>query len=158
MTESTQSTSSTKNITVRQTTREDRAEVIRLMKGYLDFYNVEHPVDSKLHDLLDTLEAQPERGLQFLAEVDGVAVGFATLYSTFSTLRAQMAMVMNDLFVDPNQRASGVGHALFQACKQYVEEHGYAFMSWTTAEDNHTAQRFYDREGGKRDTWVSYSV
>jgi GNAT superfamily N-acetyltransferase len=145
-------------VRVRQTTREDRDEVIRLMKGYLDFYQVQHPADAKLHDLLDTLEAQPERGLQFIAEVDGVAVGFATLYSTFSTLRAQKAMVMNDLFVAPDQRTSGVGHALFQACKQYVEENGYAFMSWETAEDNHTAQRFYDKEGGKRGTWVSYSI
>ncbi|MGZ6503364.1 MAG: N-acetyltransferase family protein, partial [Tumebacillaceae bacterium] len=131
------------NVTVRQTTREDRDEVIRLMKGYLDFYKVDHPADSKLHDLLDTLEAAPERGLQFIAEVDGAAVGFATLYSTFSTLRAQKAMVMNDLFVDPSQRSTGVGHALFQACKAYVQENGYAFMSWETAHDNETAQRFY---------------
>ncbi|MGZ4164903.1 MAG: N-acetyltransferase family protein [Tumebacillaceae bacterium] len=146
------------NVTVRQTTREDRDEVIRLMKGYLDFYKVEHPADSKLHDLLDTLEAAPERGLQFIAEVDGTAVGFATLYSTFSTLRAQKAMVMNDLFVDPSQRSTGVGHALFQACKAYVQENGYAFMSWETAHDNETAQRFYDREGGQRGNWVSYSI
>lgn len=152
-------TESTANqVIVRQTTREDRADVLRLMKGYLDFYQVEHPADSKLHDLLDTLEAQPERGLQFLAEVDGEAVGFATLYSKFSTLRAQKVMVMNDLFVAPEYRKHGVGHALFQACKQHVQENGYAFMEWVTAPDNITAQNFYDREGGKRGPWVPYSI
>ncbi|KEO82582.1 GNAT family N-acetyltransferase [Tumebacillus flagellatus] len=145
-------------VTVRRTTRDDRALVLPLIKGYLDFYEVAHPADEKLHALLDTLELQPERGLQFIAEVDGKPVGFATLYSTFSTLRAQKAMVMNDLFVLPEARKHGVGQALFQACANYVKDNGYAFMEWVTASDNETAQRFYEAQGATRGTWVGYSV
>lgn len=149
---------SAETVRVRRVTRDDRSEIIRLMKGYLDFYERPYPEDSKLHALLDTLERQPERGLQFIAEVEGQAVGFATLYSTFSSLRAQEAMVMNDLFVDPQYRGTGAGHALFEACKQFVRENGYAFMEWVTAQDNHLAQRFYDRQGAQRSTWVTYSI
>lgn len=148
----------TGQVVVRQTTPADRTEMIRLIKGYLDFYERPHPEESKLHDLLDTLEHQPERGLQFVAELDGQAVGFATLYSTFSTLRAQQAMVMNDLFVEPQYRSHGVGQVLFAACHDHVRNNGYAFMEWVTAQDNHGAQKFYDRQGAERGTWVPYSI
>lgn len=145
-------------VTVRQTTREDRPQMIRLMKGYLDFYQREHPPEHQMHKLLDTLEEQPRRGLQFIAEVDGKAAGFATLYTTFSTLSCQEAMVMNDLFVDPDMRASGVGYQLFEACRKHVIENGYAYMEWVTATDNETAQRFYERQGATRSSWVMYSI
>lgn len=145
-------------VTVRLTTQEDRALILPLIKGYLDFYEVAHPADEKLHDLLDTLARQPERGVQFIAELDGEPVGFATLYSTFSTLRAQHAMVMNDLFVKAEARKHGVGQALFKACEHYVRDNGYAFLEWVTARDNETAQRFYDAQGAKRSDWIVYSV
>lgn len=144
--------------TIRRTTRHDRAEMIRLLKAYLDFYQREHPADEQLHHLLDTLEQQPQRGLQFLAEQDGRAVGFATLYTTFSTLRAQEAMVLNDLFVEPETRGTGVGHLLFEACRQHVEANGYAFLEWVTAPDNLTAQRFYEQHGASRSPWLVYSI
>jgi len=34
----------------------------------------------------------------------------------------------------------------------------YARLDWVTADDNHDAQRFYDRHGGRRGPWVSYSA
>jgi GNAT superfamily N-acetyltransferase len=148
----------TQSVVVRKATSADRTEMIRLMKGYLDFYQRPYPEESKLNHLLDTLERQPERGLQFIAELDGKGIGFATLYSTFSSLRAQEAMVMNDLFVEPAYRGTGAGRVLFEACKLHVYNNGYAFMEWVTAADNETAQKFYERQGAERGKWVPYSI
>jgi ribosomal protein S18 acetylase RimI-like enzyme len=65
--------------------------------------------------------------------------------------------VMNDLFVDPAVRSRGVGAALFDASLAYATDRGYARLDWVTAADNHGAQRFYERHGGRRGQWVSYS-
>jgi len=64
----------------------------------------------------------------------------------------------NDLFVNPASRSGGVGAALFDASLAYASARGYARLDWVTAQDNGAAQRFYDRHGGRRGPWVSYSA
>jgi GNAT superfamily N-acetyltransferase len=71
---------------------------------------------------------------------------------------ADRILVMNDLFVDPSSRNRGTGAALFDASLAYASAHGYARLDWVTADDNHDAQRFYERHGGRRGPWVSYSA
>jgi hypothetical protein len=74
----------------------DLGELLVLMRGYCDFYEVE-PSDEALQALMRALIADPEReGLQLLArDGDGRAVGFATLYWSWSTARAGRIGVMN---------------------------------------------------------------
>jgi GNAT superfamily N-acetyltransferase len=93
-----------------------------------------------------------------VAEADGRLQGFASLYACLDTLLADRILVMNDLFVNPSLRNGGIGAALFDASLAYATEHGYARLDWVTAADNHDAQRFYDRHGGRRGPWVSYSA
>lgn len=143
---------------IRPATPHDRPALTALMKEYItDFYHRPEPPQTQIDDLLDTL-FQQERGLQFVAEKDGVLIGFATLYFTFSTLRAQKTTIMNDLYVIESERGTGVAAGLFEQCATYTRENGFAFMSWETAHDNHRAQRFYEKMGGERGDWLSYSI
>jgi len=142
---------------VRPAQHEDRPQLIELMKGYFAFYRTPFPPQKKIDSLLDTLERDADRGVQLVAEADGRLQGFATLYACLDTLIADRILVMNDLFVDPGVRSHGVGAALFNASLAYATTHGYARLDWVTAADNLEAQRFYDRQGGRRGPWVSYS-
>ena len=143
---------------VRPARLEDRGPLIELIKGYFAFYHAPFPGETKLRALLDALEANPDRGTQLVAQVDDRLLGFATLYSCYDTLLADRILVMNDLFVDPASRNEGVGTALFDASLAYASARGYARLDWVTAQDNRAAQRFYDRHGGRRGPWVSYSA
>jgi GNAT superfamily N-acetyltransferase len=144
-------------VLVRPAEREDRPQLVRLIEGYFAFYRT--PFDPpKVEALLDLLERDPGLGVQLVAETSGRLQGFATLYASLDTLVADRILVMNDLFVDPSFRNHGVGAALFDASLAYATAHGYARLDWVTAEDNRDAQRFYDRHGGRRGPWVSYSV
>ena len=93
-----------------------------------------------------------------MAEERGRLHGFASLYACLDTLIADRILVMNDLFVDPSSRNRGTGAALFDASLAYASAQGYARVDWVTAEDNRDAQRFYDRHGGRRGPWISYSA
>jgi GNAT superfamily N-acetyltransferase len=143
---------------VRPAEREDRPQLLELIKGYFAFYRTPFPAVSKIETLLDLLDRDPAHGVQLVAEEGGRLQGFASLYACLDTLVADRILVMNDLFVDPILRNRGVGAALFDASLAYATAHGYARLDWVTAADNQDAQRFYDRHGGRRGPWISYSV
>jgi GNAT superfamily N-acetyltransferase len=129
------------------------------MRAYCDFYEV-RPRDEDLLSLARALIADPDReGVQFIArDDDGRAVGFATLFWTWETLRASRIGVMNDLFVSPQARGGGVGEALIKACRERCAGHGATALEWQTARTNDRAQRLYDRIGANRSEWLDYSL
>jgi GNAT superfamily N-acetyltransferase len=143
---------------VRPAEPEDRPQLLELIKGYFAFYRVPFPSGSKVEALVDLLQGDPTLGVQLVAEDGGRLHGFATLYACLDTLIATRILVMNDLYVDPSSRNHGTGAALFDASLAYASTHGYARLDWVTAADNHDAQRFYDRHGGRRGPWISYSA
>lgn len=136
----------------------DLPELLTLMRGYCDFYEVS-PSDEQLLALSRALIADPEHdGVQLVARNDGEAVGFATIYWSWATTIAARIGVMNDLFVAPAARGTGAAEALIQACVDECRRHGAAELTWQTAKDNERARRVYDRIGGKRAEWVDYSL
>ena len=86
----------------------DLPELLTLMRGYCDFYEVA-PADEDLLIMSRALIADPVReGMQLIArDESGRAIGFATIFWTWSTTRAARIGVMNDLFVAPGGRGSG---------------------------------------------------
>jgi GNAT superfamily N-acetyltransferase len=136
----------------------DLADLLPLMRGYCDFYEVE-PSDEALLGLARALIADPEHeGVQLIARDggDGTPLGFATVYWLWSTSRAARIGLMNDLFTAPAARRRGVGEALIGACLDAVRERGAVLLQWQTAPDNHTAQALYERVGGIREQWYDY--
>ena len=95
----------------------DLPELLTLMRGYCDFYEVA-PSDEDLLALSRSLIADPERdGIQLIARgPDGAALGFATVFWTWSTTTAARIAIMNDLFVAPAARGARLGEALIAAC------------------------------------------
>jgi GNAT superfamily N-acetyltransferase len=138
---------------------EDLADLLPLMRAYCDFYEVA-PSDDALLSMSRALIADPAReGIQLIARsTDGVALGFTTVFWTWQTLDAARAAVMNDLFVDPSARGSGLADALIAACAERAREHGAPSLVWETALDNKRARKVYDRVGGLPSRWLSYEL
>ena len=141
-------------------TEADLPELLPLMRGYCDFYEVD-PSGDDLLAMARALIADPEReGLQLIARgEDGSAIGFATIFWTWSTLSASRIAVMNDLFVSEDARGSGAADKLIDACADRCRERDVTELDWQTAHDNLRAQKVYDRVGAKRDErWLDYSL
>jgi GNAT superfamily N-acetyltransferase len=138
----------------------DLQELLPLMRGYCDFYAV-NPSDDALLAMSRALIADPEHeGFQLIArDDDGRAIGFATVFWTWSTSSASGIGVMNDLYVAPDARGAGTADALIAACADRARDHGASSLDWQTAHTNQRAQKVYDRVGGERDDrWLSYSL
>jgi GNAT superfamily N-acetyltransferase len=140
-------------------TEADLDELLPLMRGYCDFYEVA-PSDEALVALSRNLIEHPDQGLQLVARGDdGTAIGFATIYWTWQTLSASRIGVMNDLFVSEAARGGGHADALIAECAARCREHGATELAWQTAHTNERAQAVYDRVGASRDDrWLDYSL
>jgi GNAT superfamily N-acetyltransferase len=134
-------------------------QLLPLMRGYCEFYDAQ-PSDADLLAMSRALIADPEsEGVQLIARDDGGrAVGFATIFWTWSTASAARIGTMNDLYVDPEARGAGAADALIRACVEQVRRRGAARLEWQTALDNERAQAVYDRVGGERSQWLDYSL
>jgi len=141
---------------------EDLADLLPLMRAYCDFYAVTPPDDALLA-LSRALIAEPDReGVQLIArDADGAAIGFATVFWSWSTTQAARIGVMNDLFVAERARGAGggrAGEALIAACAERCRGHGAVALTWQTAPDNARAQALYDRIGARRSQWLDYDL
>lgn len=135
----------------------DLADLLPLMRGYCTFYGTA-PGDDALERLARACLADPKAtGTQLIARSpDGAALGFATMYWTWSSTRAEPIGLMNDLFVAPAARGSGLGRALIDACARLTASRGRTVLEWETAPDNHRAQRVYDATPAERSAWYAY--
>ena len=145
------------NHEIRRVTAADLDETLALMRAYCDFYEVA-PSDGELEAIIRALIDDPEHeGVQFVArDPEGTAVGFATIYWTWSTTDACRIGVMNDLFVTERARGQGLADRLIEACRAACAQHGTRRLTWQTAPDNLRAQAVYDRVGATREQWFDY--
>jgi GNAT superfamily N-acetyltransferase len=138
-------------------TTADLPDLLPLVRGYCDFYEVA-PSDDALLAVSRALIADPDReGVQLIARGDGgEAVGFATVYWSWDTLIAARVGIMHDLFVTPSARGMRIADLLIEACVEECRRHGAAKLGWQTAPDNTRARRVYERVGATKDEWVDY--
>jgi len=138
------------SINIRPITAADKDRWLELFKEYIVFYK------SKLSD--DQFELTWQRlnsgfnitGL--LAELDGKVVGLTHFIFRPSTWEVEDFCYLEDLYTDPTVRGKGVGRALIKAGRaliKAVEEiaiaKGSKRLYWTTAPDNETARKLYDK-------------
>lgn len=137
----------------------DLPELLELVDAYLAFYDTSAE-RADLEALCRALLGDPEReGVQLIArDEDGTAVGFATVYWTWTTTGVGRQATMNDLFVAPAARGTGLADALIDACLDLAREHGAVRLQWVTGPDNGRAQAVYDRVGGRASSWIVYEL
>jgi GNAT superfamily N-acetyltransferase len=142
---------------IKRVQADDVDELLVLMRAYCDFYEVS-PSHEDLLAIARSLIADPiNEGVQLVArDAGGRAVGFATVYWTWSTTSACRIGIMNDLFVAEHARGRGIAEELIEACRAECAARGARQLAWQTAPDNLRAQAVYERVGGTREQWVDY--
>ena len=95
--------------------------------------------------LTEATTAGPMRA--FLARVDGVAVGICLIAICPASLTLGEFWMVRDVFVDPDQRRTGVARALLDAVRAAAEQRGALRLTVQTEDDNAAALRFYERYG-----------
>lgn len=94
-----------------------------------------------------------------VAEVDGEVVGCAIWFRNFSTWRGVPGIYLEDLFVRPSHRGSGLGKALLAALAAVCAERGYARLEWQVLDWNEPSIGFYRALGAvAMDEWTTFRL
>jgi GNAT superfamily N-acetyltransferase len=94
-----------------------------------------------------------------VAEVAGEVVGMAVWYVTFSTWTGRHGIWLEDLYVRPGHRGSGIGRALLGTLASTAVERGWARLEWWVLRWNAPSIGFYEGLGARAmDEWVHYRM
>lgn len=146
------------SIQTRQASVADIALLAPLFDAYRVFYGKPSDIGVAQAFLLERF--QHNQSVLFIAlQANGAAVGFTQLYPSFSSVSAARTFILNDLFVVPEARRSGVAGKLLGAAKNYGRAVGAIRLSLSTAIDNESAQALYESQGWVCDTkFYAYSL
>lgn len=135
----------------------DLDDLLPLVRAYCQFNGVQRS-DESLLAISRALIADPDReGVQLLCrDMEGEAIGFATVVWTWATWAGGRVGIMGDLFVASPARRVGCGRALVEACRQECRRVGALGLMWTTAKDNTAARALYESLGASSREWIDY--
>lgn len=94
-----------------------------------------------------------------VAEHEGEVVGCAIWFLSFSTWRGVHGIYLEDLFVRPEARGTGLGKALLTALAQECVRNNYERLEWSVLNWNTPAIDFYKSLGAHpQDEWTVYRL
>ncbi|GAA3648174.1 GNAT family N-acetyltransferase [Nocardioides ginsengisoli] len=142
-------------------TPEDVPDVLRLIRALADYEREPDAVETTEDDLRRWVFG-PDPVANVLvarAEPGGKVVGMALWFRTYSTWTGVPGIYLEDLFVEPDQRGSGLGRALLQALARIAVERGYRRVEWAVLDWNTPAIEFYDALGARpMAEWSTYRL
>ncbi len=133
-----------------QATIDDLEGVSQLVNGYRMFYEQTSDVDGASDFIKERLEN--EDSVIFVVKSNQSYLGFTQLYPIFSSVSMKKAWLLNDLFITEDARKQGIGEMLLQTAKDFAIKTNAKSIMLSTAVENCSAQRLYEKNGYERDS------
>ncbi len=138
----------TRRATLRPAVPADLPHILRLIQGLAAYERKSHEATATAADLHALLFGPTPRGHVVLAEIADVApVGIAVFYYTMSTFAGRAGLFLEDLFVEPQHRGSGIGLALMQHLAARAVAEDCIMIEWRVLNWNRPSILFYQQLG-----------
>ncbi len=142
-------------ISIRPAVAEDLDLVIGFIRALAGYERLADAVVLDRQTLRHHLFGDKPMAEVLIGELDGVARGFALFFHNFSTFEGKPGIYLEDLFVDPEARGSGLGKALLARLAQTAVARGCARLEWSVLDWNEPAIAFYKSLGATAmDGWT----
>lgn len=144
---------------VRRARPEDVPTILRLIKDLATYEREPDAVRADVAGLTEALFGPEPSVYAHVAEVDGVVQGFALWFRSFSTWEGVHGIYLEDLYVRPEARGTGLGKALLRTLAAHAVERGYARVEWAVLKWNTPSIAFYESLGARpQDEWATYRL
>ena len=144
---------------IRPATEGDVPALVQLIHDLAEYERSPGSVEIGPVQLREALFGPSPAVFAHVAEDDGVVVGMAIWFLTFSTWTGRHGIHLEDLYVRPEARATGVGRALLTELAAIAVGSGYARVEWSVLDWNEQALRFYRSLGAHpMDEWIGYRL
>ena len=133
--------------------------IAQFIRDLAEFERLAHEVRFDEAKLGERLFGERPYAEVLIGEIDGAPQGFALFFHNFSTFEGKPGIYLEDLFVRPEARGSGLGKALLKRLAQIAVERDCARLEWWVLDWNEPAIQFYTSLGAKpMDEWTTFRV
>jgi len=132
---------------VRAARREDVPAIVALIRELAVYENLEHLAVATPETLEPHLFGERPACECLVGEQGGAVVAFALFFHNFSTFLCRPGLYLEDLYVQPAARGTGLGKALLKRLAQIAVERGCGRFEWCVLDWNVSAREFYERMG-----------
>ena len=134
---------------------EDVATILRFVRELAEFEREADKVVATEDLLHEAMFGERPVAEAVIAERDGEPLGMALFFHNFSTWTGWRGLYLEDLYVTPEARGSGVGGALLRHLAAIAVDRGCTRFEWAVLDWNEKAISFYKSMGAEpMDEWT----
>ena len=143
------------NLVLRFATPGDVATILRFVRELAEFEREADKVVATEALLHEAMFGERPVAEAVMAERDGEPLGMALFFHNFSTWTGWRGLYLEDLYVTPAARGSGVGKALLSHLAAIAVDRGCTRFEWAVLNWNQKAIDFYKAMGAEpMDEWI----
>ena len=145
-------------INIRRAVKEDCEALLALIQELAVYEKAPEQVTVTLEHFEESGFGKNPVWWGFVAELEGVVVGFALYYIRYSTWKGQ-CLYLEDFLVTEAHRGKGIGAMLFERVMQEAKEKGFKRMVWQVLDWNEPAINFYKKYDANLDPeWINGTI
>ncbi|MFP3797887.1 GNAT family N-acetyltransferase [Paraburkholderia sp. SIMBA_027] len=133
--------------TIRAATASDVSDMHALMYQLAEFEKLTHLFTGTPELLADALFGAHPAAEALVADDAGKIVGYALFFHNYSTFLGRRGLYLEDLYIEPTQRGTGLGTAMLRKLAAIAVERQCARFEWSVLDWNEPAIRFYEKMG-----------
>lgn len=146
-------------VDIRFATKDDVPLLLGFIKELAEYEHLSHEVSATEETLRESLFGERRVAETLLAHSGGEPAGFALFFHNFSTFLGKPGIYLEDLYVQPEFRGSGIGRTLLVHLARLVEERGCGRLEWWVLDWNELSIGFYESLGAvAMDDWTVYRL
>ncbi|MGY1592523.1 GNAT family N-acetyltransferase [Geodermatophilus sp. SYSU D00708] len=146
-------------MSVRPIRPDDVPAVVGLVRELAEYEKAAHEVQLTEEQLTAALFGDSPALFGHVADVGGEVVGTALWFLNFSTWRGTHGIYLEDLYVQPAHRGSGLGRELLRTLAELCVQRGYGRLEWSVLDWNTPSIDFYEAAGAvPMDEWTVFRL
>jgi GNAT superfamily N-acetyltransferase len=146
-------------LSIRPAVPSDAALIHGFITDLATYEKASHEVLASVADIEQSLFAEGAPARALICSRDGVPIGYAVYFFSYSTWLGRQGLYLEDLYIAPEQRGGGAGKQLLRHLAQLACASGCARLEWSVLDWNEPAIQFYQSLGAKpQDEWIRYRL
>jgi GNAT superfamily N-acetyltransferase len=133
-------------IKIREAKKEDTKHIHRLIIELAVYEKLEHEMKATIEELETSIFDKKQANV-IVAELDGIVVGYALYFYSYSTFLAKAGIYLEDLYVEQIHRGKGIGKTLLSELAKITVENNFGRLEWSVLDWNTPAIDFYKSLG-----------